>query len=48
MKRIIIITINYWLFSCLAFGQNERKFIRNGNKLFMEAVKDTQTRYGKI
>ena len=23
------------------FGQNERKFVRNGNKLFMEAVRDT-------
>ena len=22
-------------------GQNERKFVRSGNKLFMEAVKDT-------
>lgn len=27
--------------SILAFGQNERKFVRNGNKLFMEAVGDT-------
>lgn len=27
--------------SCTVFAQNERKFIRNGNKLFMEAVRDT-------
>ncbi len=27
--------------SVTAFGQNERKFVRNGNKLFMEAVRDT-------
>lgn len=27
--------------SIVAFGQNERKFVRNGNKLFMQAVKDT-------
>lgn len=27
--------------SVVAFGQNERKFVRNGNKLFMEAVSDT-------
>lgn len=28
-------------FAILAPAQNERKFVRNGNKLFMEAVKDT-------
>ncbi len=27
--------------SVFAFGQNERKFVRNGNKLFMQAVSDT-------
>ena len=27
--------------SVTAFGQNERKFMRKGNDLFMEAVKDT-------
>lgn len=40
MKRIYLIILILNL-SVLAFGQNERKFIRNGNKLFMEAVKDT-------
>ncbi len=40
MKRLILITVGL-AFSVLVFGQNERKFIRNGNKLFMEAVKDT-------
>lgn len=32
------------LFICLsinAFGQNERKFVREGNQIFMDAVKDT-------
>ena len=27
--------------SVVSFGQNERKHVRSGNKLFMEAVKDT-------
>ena len=40
MKRLILIIVGL-TFSILVFGQNERKFIRNGNKLFMEAVKDT-------
>jgi tetratricopeptide (TPR) repeat protein len=40
MKRVILITIGL-IFSVLVFGQNERKFVRNGNKLFLEAVKDT-------
>ena len=40
MKRIILITVGL-IFSVLVFGQNERKFVRSGNKLFMEAVKDT-------
>ncbi len=40
MKKLILVTIGL-TFSVLVFGQNERKYIRNGNKLFMEAVKDT-------
>jgi len=40
MKRIYIISLLIIL-SITVFGQNERKFIRNGNKLFMEAVQDT-------
>lgn len=40
MRRIIIISL--LVISTLSvFAQNERKFIRNGNKLFMEAVRDT-------
>ena len=40
MKRLIIILITISV-SVLAFGQNERKHVRSGNKLFMEAVRDT-------
>jgi Ca-activated chloride channel homolog len=40
MKRIGLLIL-MTAFSILVFGQNERKFIRNGNKLFMEAVRDT-------
>ena len=40
MKRLIFI-ITIISFSVVAFGQNERKHIRSGNKLFLEAVKDT-------
>lgn len=40
MKHTIIISLFIFL-AVSAFGQNERKFIRNGNKLFMEAVRDT-------
>lgn len=40
MKQILLITLLVTL-TMVAFGQNERKFVRNGNKLFMEAVKDT-------
>ena len=40
MKKTIILSLLITL-SIIAFGQNERKFIRNGNKLFMEAVRDT-------
>jgi predicted Zn-dependent protease len=29
------------VFSLVVHGQNERKFVRSGNKLFMEAVRDT-------
>ena len=41
MKRIILIATIFTSFTILANAQNERKFVRNGNKLFMEAVKDT-------
>ncbi len=40
MKGLIFIII-ITSFSVVAFGQNERKHIRSGNKLFLEAVKDT-------
>lgn len=40
MKRWIFISI-ITLISVMAFGQNERKHIRSGNKLFMDALKDT-------
>lgn len=40
MKRFIIILF-FTIFSVTAFGQNERKHVRSGNKLFLDAVKDT-------
>lgn len=40
MKRLIIIT-GMIVFSLVVHGQNERKYVRSGNKLFMEAVRDT-------
>jgi len=40
MNRIIIIFL-FTSLSISVYGQNERKFVRNGNKLFMEAVNDT-------
>ncbi len=40
MKRFIIL-IFITAISVVAFGQNERKHVRSGNKLFLEAVKDT-------
>ena len=40
MKKTILLSI-FAIVSVLVFAQNERKFIRNGNKLFMEAVRDT-------
>lgn len=40
MKQIIIISLLITI-TISVFGQNERKFVRNGNKLFMEAVGDT-------
>jgi hypothetical protein len=40
MKRLIIILF-ITAFSVVAFGQNERKHVRSGNKLFFDAVKDT-------
>lgn len=38
-RRFLIVVIG--LISVVAYGQNERKHIRSGNKLFMDAVKDT-------
>lgn len=40
MKRLIFI-IFFTAFSVVAFGQNERKHVRSGNKIYMDAVKDT-------
>ncbi|MCF6334060.1 MAG: tetratricopeptide repeat protein [Draconibacterium sp.] len=40
MKNIITMSL-LTILSLTVFGQNERKFVRNGNKLFMEAVQDT-------
>jgi tetratricopeptide (TPR) repeat protein len=40
MKRLILMILII-AFSVSVFGQNERKHIRSGNKLFMDAVKDT-------
>ena len=40
MKQIIILSLLV-ISTVTVFGQNERKFIRNGNKLFLEAVQDT-------
>jgi hypothetical protein len=40
MKRYIILLF-ITAFSVVAFGQNERKHVRSGNKLFFDAVKDT-------
>jgi tetratricopeptide (TPR) repeat protein len=40
MRRLIFITL-LTAFSVLAFGQNERKHVRSGNKIYMDAVKDT-------
>lgn len=40
MKQILTISLLITL-TISGFAQNERKFIRNGNDLFMEAVKDT-------
>jgi hypothetical protein len=40
MKRFIFL-IFITAFSVVAFGQNERKHVRSGNKLFFDAVKDT-------
>lgn len=40
MKRLILLIITVTL-SVVVFGQNERKYIRSGNKLFLDAVKDT-------
>jgi len=40
MKRLIFI-ITFTAFSVLVFGQNERKHVRSGNKIYMDAVNDT-------
>lgn len=40
MKRLIFI-IYLTALSFVAFGQNERKHVRSGNKLFLDAVSDT-------
>ncbi|NOR76809.1 MAG: tetratricopeptide repeat protein [Draconibacterium sp.] len=40
MKQLIILSILITI-SVTVFAQNERKFVRNGNKLFLEAVNDT-------
>jgi Ca-activated chloride channel family protein len=40
MKRLILIIITV-AFSVAAFGQNERKYVRSGNKLYFDAVRDT-------
>ena len=40
MKQLIILSLLITI-SVTVFAQNERKFVRNGNKLFMEAVNDT-------
>jgi len=40
MKRLIFI-IYLTALSVVAFGQNERKHVRSGNKLFLDAVSDT-------
>jgi Ca-activated chloride channel homolog len=40
MKQYIILFLLI-AFSTSTFAQNERKYIRRGNKIFMEAVKDT-------
>lgn len=40
MRQIFFILF-FLIVSATAFSQNERKFVRNGNKLFMEAVRDT-------
>jgi tetratricopeptide (TPR) repeat protein len=40
MKRLILMILVI-AFSVVAFGQNERKHVRSGNKLFFDAVRDT-------
>lgn len=40
MRRLIFLIIIV-TFSVVAFGQNERKYVRSGNKLFLDAVSDT-------
>ena len=40
MKRLIFI-ISFTALSVLVFGQNERKHVRSGNKIYLNAVNDT-------
>jgi Ca-activated chloride channel homolog len=40
MKQTLLLIVLTSI-SVVAFSQNERKFVRNGNKLFLEAVNDT-------
>ncbi|MFW5822889.1 MAG: tetratricopeptide repeat protein, partial [Tangfeifania sp.] len=40
MKRTIIV-ISLMVFTLTTFGQNERKFVRKGNSIYEEALKDT-------
>lgn len=40
MSRTILLIITL-IISIQTFGQNERKYIRSGNRIFMSAVKDT-------
>lgn len=41
MKRFILLIFIMTAGLNVIYGQNERKFVRSGNKLYMEAVKDT-------
>lgn len=41
MKRFVLLILILIAGLNVIYGQNERKFVRSGNKLYMEAVKDT-------
>lgn len=48
MKKTLLI-IGLVMLTITAFSQNERKFVRKGNKFFMEAINDTtQANIGKF